>query len=233
MRVELNYYRMLCVEYDQANRNKMLPVHLFAAFFSLTDSLDTVSVQMDVGQLIHRAQNGDQEAVSTLYRAYVQSIYRYVIARVRNPADAEDITAEVFIGMVKGLPSYQITGAPFAAWLYRIAASRVADYYRSPQRAPMAELTEALPDDVTHPEEQVLQSQSFESLRDALRQLSDEHQTILILRFVERRSHEEVAAILGKTMTAVKSAQHRALTQLTEILGGEEKRRHYLRGDHE
>jgi RNA polymerase sigma-70 factor (ECF subfamily) len=207
---------------------------VFTAFFLLTvDTSDTVSLQVDVRLLIKRAQTGDREAVGALYQAYSQSIYRYVIARVRSAEDAEDITSEVFISMVKGLASYQITEAPFAAWLYRIAASRVADHYRARQRQPISELTESLPDDLTLPEDQMLQKQSFDRLRAALGQLSEEHQTILILRFVDRKSHEEVAAILGKSMTAVKSAQHRALEHLTSILGGESKSRHYLRGIHE
>lgn len=212
----------------------MIANALTSAFFLLlVDMEDTVSVQVDVAQLIRRAQKGDREAVAVLYKAYAQSIYRYVVARVRNSSDAEDVTADVFINMVEGLPSYQITEAPFAAWLYRIAASRVADYYRLQQRQPISDLADTLPDDLTLPEEQVLQNQSIETLRHALRQLSEEHQTILILRFVDRKSHEEVAAILGKTMTAVKSAQHRALTHLTMILGGDAKSRHYLRGTHE
>jgi RNA polymerase sigma-70 factor (ECF subfamily) len=212
----------------------MIPSSLFAAFFLLMiDTLDTVSVEVDVRQLIRRAQAGDREAVATLYRAYVQSIYRYVIARVESAQDAEDITAEVFVGMVKSLRTYEITDAPFAAWLYRLAASRIADFYRAQQRRPVSELSENLPDDLMLPEEQMFQQQSFETLRKALKQLTEEQQTILVLRFVDRKSHEEVAAILGKTMTAVKSAQHRALEQLTTILGAESKSRHYLRGTHE
>lgn len=204
-----------------------------AVFILMTDTADTVSIEIDVSGLIRRAQQGDKEAVSMIYTAYVQSIYRYVVARVRNSTDAEDVTSEVFINMVEGLPSYQITKAPFAAWLYRIAASRIADYYRVQQRRPVSDLVDTIADDFTLPEEQILQNQSLESMHDALKQLSEEHQNILILRFVDRKSHEEVAALLGKTMTAVKSSQHRALTHLTSILGGDVKSRHYLRGAHE
>lgn len=204
-----------------------------AFFLLMLDSIDTGTVTVDVATLIHKAQQGDREAVGTLYQAYVRSIYRYVVARVRNNADAEDITADVFIRMVKGLPSYRVTEAPFGAWLYRIAASRIADYYRAQNRYTNSEVSEALPDDFTPMEEQLLQTQSFESLRRALHELSEEHQTILILRFVDRKSHEEVAALLGKTMTAVKSAQHRALTHLTTVLGAQAKNRHYLRGSHD
>jgi RNA polymerase sigma-70 factor (ECF subfamily) len=207
---------------------------LFIALFLLfVESLDTVSISVDVAQLVKRAQQGDREAVGQLYQAFSPAIYRYIIYRVRNSADAEDLTADVFIRMVQGLSSFQLTEAPFAAWLYRIAASRIADFYRENGRRFESELSDRLPDDFTPPEDHVVQQQSFERVRAALAQLSEEQQTILILRFVERRSHEDVAALLGKSITAVKSAQHRALIRLTEFLGGEQKSRHYLRGLHE
>jgi DNA-directed RNA polymerase specialized sigma24 family protein len=56
---------------------------------------------------------------------------------------------------------------------------------------------------------------------------------VLLLRFVERKSHAEVAALLGKSVTAIKSTQHRALNRLAELMGLSEKARHYLRGEHD
>ncbi len=181
-------------------------------------------------EVIRRAQQGDAEAVAELYRTHAQAVYRYIAYRVANLADAEDLTAEVFLKMVEGLPAYRFTGAPFEAWLYRIAAARIVDYRRRAARHPQAELAESLADGAPFPEEQVQQRGEFEVLREALQQLSDEHQTILILRFIENRSHKEVASILGKTVTAVKTAQYRALTQLAALLGSPQKARHYLRG---
>lgn len=181
-------------------------------------------------EIIRRAQQGDAEAVAELYRTHAQAVYRYIAYRVANLADAEDLTAEVFLKMVEGLPAYRFTGAPFEAWLYRIAAARIVDYRRRAARHPQAELAESLADGAPIPEEQVQQRGEFEVLREALQQLSDEHQTILILRFIENRSHKEVASILGKTVTAVKTAQYRALTQLAALLGSSQKARHYLRG---
>ncbi len=207
---------------------------LFIALLSIvTANLSKVTITMDVAALVKRAQDGDSEAVSLLYEAYVKPIYRYCLYRINDPKDAEDLTSNVFLKMVEGLPAYRITAAPFAAWLFRIAQTQVADYYREHSRHPQDELPDMLVDDETLPEEIVLRSQADEVLKQALLQLSEEHQTILILRFVERRSHDDVAALLGKSVTAVKSAQHRALRQLSELLGMTQKARHYLRGVHE
>lgn len=182
--------------------------------------------------VIRRAQSGNTEAVSTLYQTYVERIYRYIAYRVDDPSDAEDLTAEVFVRMVEALPNYKDTGAPFEAWLYRIAAARIIDMRRRNTRRPQTELEEEFVSDATQPEQAVVEAQERAELRQALSVLSDEDQNLLILRFVERKSHQEVADLLGKTMTAVKSAQHRALVRLAKQLG-EDKVRHYLRGSHD
>ena len=204
---------------------------LFAAFFPPDESSEFASKDtVDVHDLIRRSQAGDSAALAVLYQVFSGSIYRYMVFRAPSPADAEDLTAEVFIRMVEGLPSYQITQAPFEAWLYRIASARIADFYRHDRRNPQSELSDIVADSEPLPEERIIQQELLATVRAALRQLSEEHQTILILRFVERKSHEEVAVILSKSMTAVKSAQHRALHQLTTLLGSDQKIRHYLRG---
>ena len=210
-----------------------IPLHYtIALFLFIADSFpdDPSAASIDVTALITQAQRGDRGAVGALYQAYSQRIFRYIVFRVPTTADAEDLTAEVFVGMVKGLPNYQVTGAPFEAWLYRIAASKVVDFYRQTSRRSQTELSDNLRDSTPLPEEQILQDQAFDHLRAAMRQLPDDYQSILLLRFVERKSHEEVAALLGSTASAVKSAQHRALVRLSELLGSDHKVRHYLRG---
>ncbi len=181
--------------------------------------------------LIEQARQGDSDAVAALYRRYVRAITRYVAYRISDDALVEDLTAEVFLRMVEGLPAYQITGVPFEAWLYRIAAARVADYYRARQRHPEEALTETLHSSQPPAETNLQEREELDELRAALAQLSEEHQTILILRFVERKSHEEVAAITGKSVRAVATAQHRALRRLAELLGTDKMSRHYIRGE--
>jgi RNA polymerase sigma-70 factor (ECF subfamily) len=188
---------------------------------------------MSVDRIVQKAQLGDQEAIAQLYQTYAQQIYRFIAYRVLTDADAEDLTAEVFVKMVEGLNTYQFTGAPFEAWLYRIASARVIDYRRRSKRRPQTELLETLSSGEDSPEERILHQQELEILRIALNGLSDEQQSILVLRFIERKSHQEVADILGKSISAVKSIQHRALLQLASKLGSEAKVRHYLRGSYE
>jgi RNA polymerase sigma-70 factor (ECF subfamily) len=183
-------------------------------------------------EIIQRAQQGDKAALSMIYQAHVEQIHRYIAYRVGSDQDAEDLTAEVFVRMVEGIGSYRITGAPFEAWLYRIAATRVADFYRKRKRTTQVELMDNIMSDGPPLEENLLVNQETAELRQAVRQLQEEEQTILVLRFVERKSHQEVADLLNKTVSAVKSTQHRALTKLASLLG-KDKVRHYLRGNHD
>jgi RNA polymerase sigma-70 factor (ECF subfamily) len=183
-------------------------------------------------QLIKSSKSGDKAAVSQLYERYVDRIYRYVAYRV--PVDdAEDLTAEVFVRMVEGLATFEYTGAPFESWLYRIAAARIADFHRLRARKPIGDIDESMSDSSPQPEERLMDEQEQKRVREALLQLDPEDQQLLILRFVERKSHKEVAEIMEKNEAAIRTAQHRALKKLAKFLGSNSKAPHYLRGKNE
>lgn len=169
-------------------------------------------------ELLERARQRDPDAIASLYREHVDTITRYIGYRVSDQNVIEDLTANVFLKMVEKLPDFRYTGAPFEAWLYRIAATQVADYYRIKARRPVEALTESLVSDQPTAESIVQQTQEFESLHDGIGQLNEEQQTILFLRFVERKSHDEVGQILAKSARAVATAQHRALKHLASLL---------------
>jgi RNA polymerase sigma-70 factor, ECF subfamily len=198
---------------------------VYGAYFG---SCERIMTQTDIHAIVLRATQGNRDAVAQLYELYAAMIYRYVAYRVSDRTDAEDLTAEIFVKMIEGLPRYRLTGAPFEAWLYRIASARVVDYRRRSRI--QYEIPETLGDNAPTPEEQLQDHQEIVTLRQALTFLSEEQQEILLLRFIERKSHQEVADIVGKSVTAVKSIQHRALIELTARLGSEAKVRHYLRG---
>ena len=180
-------------------------------------------------QLIARAQSGNAEAVTELYQTHIDRIYRYVAYRVPD-TEAEDITSDVFTTMVTDLAKYIYTGAPFESWLYSIARARIADYHRK-RRQNVEEIDEQIADQTLQPEERMVQSQEYETIKNALSQLTPAEQEILILRFVERLGHDKVAEIMGKSLAAVRTMQHRALTKLAQRLQAKGKEYHYLRGE--
>ena len=168
--------------------------------------------------LIARAQRGDAQAVTELYQLHAPAIFRYFYFRVPDRAVAEDLTSDVFVKMIEGLPRYQDRGFPISAWLFRIAHDRVVDHHRRAahrQAEPLAETLEA-PEAGT--ETQALARAEQERLISLIGALTDEQQTVVQLRFIEGLSLEDCAQILGKTTGAIKSLQHRALRQLGQKL---------------
>ena len=163
-------------------------------------------------RLLRRAQQGDRDAFAELYRAQVQVIFRYLYARTNDHQLAEDLTGDVFMRALQGLPSYRDEGLPWAAWLYRIAHARVVDFYRKRTRRPDDVELEPQTVAVEHDMDEAMQRQQAASvLRMAMQGLTDEQQQVIVLRFIEGQRVDEVARIMGKNANAVKALQHRAL----------------------
>ncbi|MEE9618046.1 MAG: sigma-70 family RNA polymerase sigma factor [Anaerolineae bacterium] len=179
--------------------------------------------QDDERQLIERARRGNRGALGELYRRHVDAIYRYVHLRVGDPTVAEDLTAEVFLRALEGLGEYRYTGVPLIAWLYRIARARTADHWRRAGRYQEIELSDKIAATGSDPE--VIASARIErsDLVAALRRLTDNQQQVIILRFVEEMSLAQAAAVMGKTVGAVKALQHRALASLARLMGEQRK----------
>jgi RNA polymerase sigma-70 factor (ECF subfamily) len=185
----------------------------------------------DEQKLVKQAQVGNKEAVSILYEAYTQSIFQYIFYRVDSKQIAEDMTAEVFLRMIRGLPGYQDQGLPFGAWLFRIAANQLADYYRENKRITFTLISDEYRSDETDPFERLDKKEERARLHQALQQLPFDYQNILVLRFIRNLSHTEVAMILDKSEVNVRTLQHRALSALAKVMGIKNRQRSYLRGD--
>jgi RNA polymerase sigma-70 factor (ECF subfamily) len=169
--------------------------------------------------LVLAAQRGDEQAFGELYDAYVDRIYRYIYYRVSTPEIAQDLTSEVFLRMVEGLPGYQYRQLPLLAWLYRIAHSRIVDHYRRSRHRANDEDIEALNlGTETDLDGAMMTSYHQQEVRNALSLLTDEQQQVIVLRFIEGHSLQKTADLLGKTIGAVKVMQHRALQSLNRVL---------------
>lgn len=168
--------------------------------------------------LVASAKRGDKRAIGELYCRHVDMIYRYTYARVQNAAVAEDLTAQVFLKALEGLDSYQSTGVPFRAWLYRIAHARTVDHWRQQQRRREVELLDSLPAKDPRPEDVVAAKSQWDTVVELLAQLTDDQRDVVVLRFLEEMSLAEVALTMDKTVGAVKALQHRALTALARLM---------------
>ena len=172
--------------------------------------------------LVTRALTGDQTAVAELLAAVRRLVHRYCRARLgRMPgADhaAEDAAQEVCIAVLTALPRYRDTGRPFEAFVYRIAANKVADVQRQAYRAPTP--TDEVPDAPTTapgPEQSALDAADARALAALLDQLPPKLREIITLRVGAGLSAEETGRALDMTAGAVRVAQHRAMQRLRKL----------------
>lgn len=168
-------------------------------------------LQSDERSLIEAAQK-DPRRFGELYEANVDRVYAYVIRRVHDHAEAEDVTAEVFHQALAKLKQFEWRGAPFAAWLYRIAANAMADRWERAAREPRD------PD----PEEPgvIEQTERRALLFQLVDRLPADQRRVIQQRFVEQKSVREIAEALGRSEGAVKQLQFRALETLRAQMGG-------------
>ena len=169
-------------------------------------------------RLILQAKQGDKQAIAALYNGHVDAIYRYVWPRVRDETIAEDLTAQVFLKALEGLPAYEPSGKPFLAWLYRIAYARVVDHWRKQERRATLPLEDTMPAREPRPMDLLEAEDDWVTAVDLLAQLTDDQQEVLMLRFIGEMSLSEVAETMGKTLGATKAVQHRALASLARLL---------------
>lgn len=167
-------------------------------------------------ELIAQAQRGDERAVTLLYETHVDAIFEYLRYRMDSKAAAEDLTSEVFLRMVRGLANYRDQGVPFRAWLFRIAANLVTDYYRQQKKRSEFPLPDEYESDDTDPFDHLAQAEDQLRLHLAIRALPEPYQDLLLLRFVENFPHTEIAKIMNKTVEALRAMQYRALKALAE-----------------
>ena len=165
----------------------------------------TTAAVDDEAELVRQAQQ-DLEAFTALYHRYVDRIYRYLLVRVGNVADAQDLTSQTFLAAMEGLPGYR-SYHPFAAWLFGIARHKVADHFR--RRRPEAALDTAVAvfDGGREPDELVGERLQMEQVARKLNTLSAGGLEV-----------NEIGTIMHKQEPAVRMLIHRGLRDLQQQL---------------
>lgn len=162
----------------------------------------------------------DQAAFGELYERYVKKIYAYIYYRTGNPHDAEDLTSRVFHRALIHIDAYVERGVPFQAWLYRIAHNLVANWHRDRNRRKVVPLDEFVAAGLRTeaPEDTTQSQQEKDHLVEAIRRLPEERQQLLILKFVDKLSNQEIGEIMDRSEGAIKSLYHRTLLALRDEL---------------
>ena len=177
----------------------------------------------DLKRDVKKAARGDRDAAASLFDAYHPRIYRYALARLGSPADAEDIASETFARVLSKLDGFRWKGGGFEAWLFRIASNLIVD--RARLRAKEQATDEAFADHGAEvaplPEDATLQRETSRELRALLVTLPADQREILLLRFAGGLDTYEAGAVMGRNANAARQLQFRALQNLREMMSVE------------
>ena len=165
-------------------------------------------------RLLIQAVQADPARFVEIYDRHVDRIYAWVSRRIGHRPDAEDITSQVFEQALRAIGRLEWRGVPLSAWLFRIAANAVTDYWRQHARLsdePLADVPDT--GELDDLERRLALYRHVDQLPDLQRQ-------VIRMRFVEEKSIREVAAALDRSEGAVKQLQLRALENLRKSMGG-------------
>jgi RNA polymerase sigma-70 factor (ECF subfamily) len=170
-------------------------------------------------RLLVEAAQADPSKFDVLYELHFDRIYFFIVSRVHDRSAAEDLASETFHKALANLPTYEWRGAPFSAWLFRIASNAIIDHYKRSNR-------EQQVDDLEHPlAHRDLSSDALDFIERhvhffrLVEQLPEVQRRVVCERFVEDRSIREIAQRLSKTEGAIKQLQFRALQTLRAQIG--------------
>lgn len=160
----------------------------------------------------------DVSEFDVIYDRYITPIYKYVIRRIPNKFEAEDITANIFLTALESIVEgkYQCNNH-FASWLFTIARRRIADYYRKPAEY---SLDAVIPSEYHHVSA-VDGNENYEELQSHYSKLNNYEQDLLALRFSAQLDYKKIAQIVNKSVCSVKMATYRALRKLRKNMRGE------------
>lgn len=173
----------------------------------------------DQEKIIARARRGDADAFEQLVVAYRDQVFRLALRMCGSEADADEVAQEAFLSAWKALPNFR-GESQFSTWLYQLTTHAAIDLMRREKRQIAADdITEvSAADPGPSPQQQAERSETRQAVRDAMGQLSPEYRQIVVLRFLQELSYEEIGAVLKLPSGTVKSRLNRAKAQLKEIL---------------
>jgi RNA polymerase sigma-70 factor (ECF subfamily) len=156
----------------------------------------------------------DPQALAETHDKYYPAIFKYIAYKVGNQETAEDLTSEVFVRLLDAVRDRHAPQNTLRGWLYSVASHIVADYHRKQYRTQEVALMDTIESSVSGPAEQTSKKQTLETLSEALKELTEEQQEVIALRYGYEMPIKDVAEMIGKSEGAVKQLQARAIAAL-------------------
>ena len=198
-----------------------------------TPLFETPDIPDRDAELMLRAKSGDRGAFDLLFKEHRAPIQRFVFRMIRDRAEAEDVTQEVFLRVYRYRQGYEVT-AKFTTWLYRIAGhvtlNWIRDHSRFRQHQPLDVPRGVRPykpfvDSAARIDDWLVFQHTVEELRSAIEELPERQRKIVFLHKFEELGCEEIAAALGCSSQAVRSVLCRAYSKLRERLAAAPEQR--------
>ncbi len=172
---------------------------------------------MNEREIISKAKH-DVAAFEYLYDKYFLQIFKYVLLRVKDRDIANEIVSDVFYKAMKKLYQFKWRSVPFSSWLYRIAVNEISNYYRKEKKQTRIVNELIIEEDQFTPPEDMDETFSFDFVHKYIHQLPQRDQDIIIFRYFEKKSFEEISEIIGKNEGYIRVILHRALKKLEQLL---------------
>lgn len=170
--------------------------------------------EADDDEVLVTLSRGDQRRFAELYDRHLTAVYRYLLAKVGNALDAEDLTSQTFLQALENLDQYRGTGL-FRAWLFRIARNKSVDFYRQQRHHSVLDEDADLVDESLPSVDDFAQdSWTRDQLLKKLRTLAPDRAEAITLCFVAGLEISEVAEAMNRREPAVRMLIHRGLRDL-------------------
>ena len=169
--------------------------------------------------MVTLAAKGDAAAFATLYETYLNPIYRFIYVRVRTPELAEDLTQTVFLKAWQALPNLAEREHSFSSWLYTIARNTVIDHWKKKKDIIVGDespIWYTVADTRPTPNEIAEKNEEARFVLTLLDALTDEQRELILLRFIEDKTTEEIAVLMNRRPDAIRALQYRALQTLRD-----------------
>lgn len=177
--------------------------------------------------LVLRAKDGDQKAYTALMQRYTDSLYFLALKIVNNKDDAMDLTVETFAKAFENIEKYKPDFA-FSTWIFKIATNNCIDFVRKKRLkvVSLQSLTEENKDErqfymisnTLNPEETSIKKEESENLKNILEHLPQRYQTLIILKYYDEKSYEEISQQLDLPLGTVKAQLSRARELMSNIM---------------
>ena len=197
----------------------------------MTPSRKTPPAEFSEAEAIERAKGGDAPAFAQLYSLHKRRVYSLCLRMTSNPTEAEDLTQEVFMQLLRKLHTFRGESA-FSTWLHRLAVNAVLMHLRKKgiSAVSLEETTETEEGETPKKEvggEDNLLAGSIDrvNLERAIERLPPGYRTVFVLHDVEGYEHNEIAEIMGCSVGNSKSQLHKARMKLRDLLHEERKKR--------